>query len=246
MASIIIVILLITFGMPSSGLDCSTEKSSKVYPYIFGMNSTATNQTNRWQDKFGGLQDVSIENVITDSSLDSYVALTASTSCYFDGKGCFDESILGSPADWVRYTPFSRGIVKVRSEKHEVVWKVGMKFDGEFSDVKRHEVVAMALKKDESRLAVLYNQVYPNSATNYSSGRHCPRLSLRVFDTSDGRHITTTSMDSDRNPTNYFGNYANNHDLLYKSDGKILYNIKLFSQYSYYLPLMLEFSDDPA
>ena len=96
MAFIIFFVLLVTYCNQSNGLDCSTEKSSKVYPYIFGMNQTMTNKTNRWQDGEVGLIDVNIENMITDSSLNSYVALTATTSCYFDGKGCVDESIIGT------------------------------------------------------------------------------------------------------------------------------------------------------
>ena len=107
-----------------AALDCSEEKSSKVFPYVFGLNQTATNVTNRWESGANGIIQINIENTITDSSLDTYVALTASNPCYFSGKEC------GSPDDigkYGMYTPFSRGLAKVKGDTHKIEWEIGTK-----------------------------------------------------------------------------------------------------------------------
>ena len=85
------------------------------------------------------------------------------------------------------YTPFSRGLAKVKGDTHKIEWKIGTKLGHTSRGL---EAIAMALKRDESRLAVLYHQPHPNTVDNYTDSS---RLTLRVFDTSDGTHITSTS-----------------------------------------------------
>ena len=80
------LLLLLTiqlYVMIVQAVDCTAEESNKVYPYVFGLNQTVTNKTNNSQDTTNGLIDVNIENIITDSSLNTYVAVTASSKCYF-------------------------------------------------------------------------------------------------------------------------------------------------------------------
>ena len=65
---IFIFSIMLMLNMLNAGhLDCSEEKSSKVFPYVFGLNQTATNATNRWDSGSAGIVRINIENTITDS-----------------------------------------------------------------------------------------------------------------------------------------------------------------------------------
>lgn len=162
---------------------------------------------------------MSIENVVTDSSLDSYVALTANSKCYFTAQ-C-DIIHHSTTADqFVMY----RGVAKVKGDGHTIAWKMGLT-DKSLAENERNQVVAMTLKTDESRLAVMYHQPYPNTDANSSSAGFS-RLVLRLFEASDGTHIQTVSLNHDYWYDGYIGKYATNRDLLYlASNGWVVFNL---------------------
>ena len=108
-------------------------------------------------------------------------------------------------------------------------------------------MVAMALKPDESKLAVMYHQPYPNAADDDGSGNSnatLSRLILRIF-LANGKHESTISLNKGTYYYLYFGKYANNHDLLYTSNGDILYNMK-FRYHSNFAPRMFMMRDTIA
>ena len=75
-----------------SHINCAAKETAKVYPYVFGLNQTVTNKTNNFEDGSNGLVDVKIENSITDDTLKTFVALAATSKCYFDANECASQA----------------------------------------------------------------------------------------------------------------------------------------------------------
>ena len=205
-------------GLAWSNPTCTD--TAKTYPYVFGLNQTATNKTNSATDPNKNIVDVNIENIITDSSQATYIAVTASSKCYFeDPQDCtkdYDQS------DAIK---LYRGLIKVKGDQHQIVWKIGLT-KRSTAENERNQVVAMALKADESRLAVMYHQPYPNAKINNADNGTTSRIVLRVFDTANGNHITTHGQQVARYYLLYFGKYTKNSDMIYLASGSILFNQK--------------------
>ena len=90
---LLIILVSVAFVMDivhGSHIDCTAKETAKVYPYVFGMNQTVTDKTSNFQDGTNGMVDVEIENSITDYSLNTYVAISATRKCYFDATNCAD------------------------------------------------------------------------------------------------------------------------------------------------------------
>lgn len=98
----------------------------------------------------------------------------------------------------------------------------------------------MALRTDdESKLAIIYHQPYPNTALNSTASR----MTMRVFQTSDGTNLASTSYDYDREGESYFGKYSDNNDLIFRFDGRIMFNPHARSSAGVYSMHMMVFWD---
>ena len=75
-----------------------------------------------------------------------------------------------------------RGLIKVAGANHVNVWKIGLTKIS-VAENARLEPSAMAIKNDNTNLAVLYIDPWPCDNTNKTE-----RLTLRIFKTIDGSH----------------------------------------------------------